>query len=174
VIRPARHLIALASTAVFTLTFVACADDGNDRVATAERAGRLAAELRASATTRPVSSIAAKDDSQAADSPAPTTMPVTPSVEPTGVVVPIIALDNSFRPDIVSIAVGDEVLWENRGLNDHDVLRVEGEGWGIEAEGFGPGAVYAHVFTDPGEYRYYCSIHGNQDIGMTGTIIVEG
>ena len=54
------------------------------------------------------------------------------------------------------------------------MLYVDGDDWGIEVAGFGPGAAYAHVFTEPGEYRYYCSIHGNETVGMTGTIIVAG
>jgi plastocyanin len=107
---------------------------------------------------------------------APATPPVdtVPIVEPTGVVVPVIALDNSFRPEIVEISVGDEVLWENRGLNEHNVLYVEGADWGVEVEGFQPGDVYSRVFTEPGEYRYYCSIHGSTEVGMVGTVVVVG
>lgn len=90
------------------------------------------------------------------------------------VVVPVVALDNSFRPELIEVDVGDEVMWENRGLNDHDVLSVEGDGWGIEVEGFGPGATYTHVFTEPGQYRYFCSIHGNESVGMVGTVVVRG
>jgi plastocyanin len=97
-----------------------------------------------------------------------------PPVESTGVIVPVIALDNTFRPQVIEIDVGDEVLWENRGLNEHNALSVEGEEWGVEVEAFQPGDIYAHVFTEPGEYRYYCSIHGNEDIGMIGTVIVGG
>jgi plastocyanin len=66
------------------------------------------------------------------------------------------------------------VEWENRGLNEHNVLRVEGDDWGVEVTDFQPGAVYSHVFTEPGEYRYYCSIHGNTEVGMVGTILVRG
>lgn len=99
---------------------------------------------------------------------------VEPEVEPTGVVVQVIALDNSFRPQVVEVAVGDEVAWQNRGMNEHNVLRVEGEGWGVEVADFQPGAVYSHVFTEPGEYRYYCSIHGSTEVGMVGTVVVTG
>jgi plastocyanin len=92
-------------------------------------------------------------------------------VEPTGVVVPVVALDNTFRPQVIEIRVGDEVLWENRGQNEHDVLSVE-RAWGVEVASFQPGDVWAHVFTEPGEYRYYCSIHGNESVGMVGTVVV--
>jgi plastocyanin len=100
-------------------------------------------------------------------------------VEPTGVSVTVTALDNTFRPDRIEVNVGDEVIWENGGRNEHNVLRVggvdlAGNGWGVEVDEFQPGDVYAHVFTEPGEFRYYCSIHGNQDVGMVGTIIVTG
>jgi len=96
----------------------------------------------------------------------------TGSAAPTGVVVPVVALDNSFRPQALEVHVGDTVSWENRGNNDHNVLSVEGE-WGVEVTEFAPGAVYTHVFTEPGEYAYYCSIHGSEQAGMVGTITVK-
>lgn len=133
---------------------VGCGDDAADGAYQRRRAAALAVEL-----PPPVTSSAG---------------PAAPGVEPTGVVVPVVALDNSFRPAIVEIAVGDTVIWENRGMNEHDVLYVEGDDWGVAVEEFQPGAVYRHVFTEPGEYRYYCSIHGSADVGMVGTVVVSG
>lgn len=147
------------------LLFGGCADDANDQAGQARRAAVPGDEVR-STTTAPV-----------ADGNAGTTTPPdapAEAVEPTGVVAPVVALDNSFRPASVEIAVGDEVRWENRGLNEHNVLRVEGGGWGVEVEDFQPGDVYSHVFTEPGEYRYYCSIHGSTEVGMVGTVVVTG
>jgi len=94
------------------------------------------------------------------------------SPAPTGVVVPVVALDNSFRPQALEVHVGDTVSWENRGNNDHNVLSIEDE-WGVEVTEFAPGAVFTHVFTEPGEYAYYCSIHGSKQAGMVGTITVK-
>ena len=91
---------------------------------------------------------------------------------PTGVVVPVVALDNSFRPQALEVHVGDAVEWENRGNNEHNVLSIEGDDWGIQVTEFQPGDVYTHVFTEPGEYAYYCSIHGSEQAGMVGTITV--
>jgi plastocyanin len=108
------------------------------------------------------------EDGASAGGPAST----TGSVAPTGVVVPVVALDNSFRPQALEVHVGDTVSWENRGNNDHNVLSIEGE-WGVEVTEFAPGAVYTHVFTEPGEYAYYCSIHGSEQAGMVGTITVK-
>jgi plastocyanin len=108
-----------------------------------------------------------EDAANATDAPS-----TTDSGEPIGVVVPVVALDNSFRPQALEVHVGDTVSWENRGNNDHNVLSIEGE-WGVEVTEFAPGAVYTHVFTEPGEYAYYCSIHGREQAGMVGTITVK-
>ena len=105
--------------------------------------------------------------------PAATAAAEGSSVAPTGVVVPVVALDNSFRPQQVEAHVGDTVAWENRGNNDHNVLSVETGEWGAEVTDFAPGATYTHVFTKPGVYAYYCSIHGSAKAGMTGTITVK-
>jgi plastocyanin len=147
---------AFSILACVVLTAQACGDDANDEALRAERVADLAAEFRATQTTAPG---------------APVT--TVPGVEPTGVVVPVVSLDNSFRPETIEIQVGDEVVWENRGRNDHDVLSIESGAWGVQVEDFGPGAVYAHVFTEPGEYRYYCSVHGTEQVGMVGTVFVS-
>lgn len=154
----------LVAPALALLAFVAsCGDDANDHELQAQRAAQLAEEFHASQTTVPVTA-----------APGDTVPPTTePAVEPTGVAVQVIALDNTFRPQAVEVNVGDEVVWENRGSNDHNVLSIESGDWGVTVEGFGPGAVYAHVFTEPGEYRYYCSIHGNEQAGMVGTVVVS-
>jgi plastocyanin len=84
--------------------------------------------------------------------------------------VTVQAIDNTFRPDRIEIAPGTEVVWVNRGRNDHDLMTDFG--FGVTAADFGPGAEYRHVFTEPGEYPYYCTIHGTPDIGMIGTVVV--
>ncbi len=86
----------------------------------------------------------------------------------------ITALDNSFRPENVEIAPGTEVVWTNKGRNEHNVLHVDGDDWGVDVDNFRPGATYSHTFDEPGLYRYYCSIHGTTDAGMIGTIVVSG
>lgn len=98
----------------------------------------------------------------------------TNTVGPNGESVVVQALDNSFRPETIEISAGTEVVFDNRGRNDHDVLPAdESQDWGVLVEGFKPGDTYAHVFTTPGEYRFFCSIHGTADAGMIGSIIVS-
>jgi plastocyanin len=87
--------------------------------------------------------------------------------------ITVIALDNTFRPDVVEVSVGDTVLFVNKGRNDHDVLSVESD-WGATVDVFAPGDEYQHVFDEPGTYRYYCSLHGTSEVGMTGTVVVSG
>ena len=156
-----------AGLAVLALVAVGCGDDANDGAVQQRRAEQLAAEARADATEAPA------DDGGTAPTPDAVTSTTTTTIPPTGVVVTVVAIDNTFRPSVVEISVGDEVLWENRGMNEHDVLHVDGDEWGVEVADFQPGDVYLHQFTEPGEYRYYCSIHGTETVGMVGTVIVH-
>lgn len=102
----------------------------------------------------------------------------TSPVEQTGAgtVVEIEAVDNVFRPETIEIEPGTEVRWVNGGRNAHDVKPTDTSlgDWGIELAGFEPGATYSHVFTEPGEYPYYCTAHGTRTRGMIGTIVVTG
>jgi plastocyanin len=91
-----------------------------------------------------------------------------------GVTEEVGVLDNTFRPEQVTVSAGTEVVWDNGGRNDHNVLPVEGDEWGVEADDFAPGDVYRHRFTEPGTYAYYCSLHGTTTAGMVGTIVVTG
>ena len=72
------------------------------------------------------------------------------------------------------MAAGTEVVWENDGRNEHNVIPVEGDEWGVEADEFAPGDSYSYRFTEPGTYDYYCSLHGTTTAGMVGSITVTG
>ena len=91
-----------------------------------------------------------------------------------GVTADVQAIDNTFRPAESEVAAGTEVVWANDGRNEHNVLPVEGEDWGVEADAFTPGDEYSYRFTEPGTYDYYCSLHGTTTKGMVGTIVVTG
>ena len=89
-----------------------------------------------------------------------------------GTEVAVTSLDNTFRVQNIQVAPGTTVTWSNDGRNEHDVLPVEGDDWGVEVEGFQPGDSYEHTFNEPGVYPYYCSIHGSTTAGMIGTVVV--
>ena len=171
--------------AVTMIALVGCADDANDHGTAARRLEARAEEARLS-TTDTVDDTSDQPSDQLSDQPSDqgsdavavvrerSVEELASSVEPTGVVVQVLALDNTFRPDRIEAHVGDEVLWENRGLNEHDVLYVQDSSspFGVEAARFQPGDVYTHMFTEPGEFHYYCSIHGTETVGMVGTVVV--
>jgi plastocyanin len=89
-----------------------------------------------------------------------------------GVVVEVSAGDNVFAPETTDVRAGTEVVWTNNGRNVHDIEPAEGSDWGVGQDAFGRGEVYRHVFTEPGEYAYYCTLHGTARAGMVGKIVV--
>ena len=111
------------------------------------------------------------------------------TVPANGEVITIQALDNSFRPFDFEIAAGTEVIFDNRGRNDHNILPdtvkddagliallasdTSPTAWGVASTDFVPGDTYSHLFNVPGVYNYYCSIHGAPGAGMYGTLVVS-
>lgn len=92
-----------------------------------------------------------------------------------GITENVLALDNNYIPQVLEIAAGTEVLWENNGRNVHDVIPADdttASTWGVLQASFEPKDTYAYVFTRPGTYTYFCSIHGTPTAAMFGTIIV--
>jgi plastocyanin len=143
-------------TVALVLIAAACGADGPD-----EFANEPIATVAAPASPSPEGDIGETDAGDDA------------AVEANGETVDVVALDNTFRPDSIEIVAGTAVRWENRGRNDHDVLPAdESQQWGVDVAGFAPGDVYTLLFDTPGEYPYFCSIHGTKDVGMVGTIVV--
>jgi len=86
--------------------------------------------------------------------------------------VEVTVRDNTFTPETLRVGVGETVRFRNIGRTDHTVIAVDGpDGFGVET-GFAPGDTYEHTFTEEGVYRYWCSLHGTETRGMTGTIVV--
>lgn len=89
----------------------------------------------------------------------------------------------AFEPKATEIRVGQTVRWENTSDVPHTVTadpaktgnpdRVKlpdgAEPFGSEL--LGAGETFAHTFTVPGEYRYFCIPH--QMAGMVGTVVVR-
>jgi plastocyanin len=93
-----------------------------------------------------------------------------------GVREPVDALDNSFAPEELTVQAGTEVVFANRGRNEHNVIPAEDGAFDdIPVDELPPGGPpAARRFTEPGTYDYFCSIHGTATTGMIGSITVEG
>ncbi len=83
-------------------------------------------------------------------------------------------MDSKFTPAAVTIQVGDTVSWVNAEgvhnvVSDDDLFNSgfvqppDGEVW-----------PFSYTFNSTGQYRYYCSIHGNKGgVGQSGIVIVR-
>ena len=89
--------------------------------------------------------------------------------------VAIQARDNSYLPEYVEIDAGTTVTFTNKGRNQHNVYpTVEGSFATIDTDDFEPGESAEVTFTEPGDYPYYCTLHGTKRKGMVGAIRVVG
>jgi plastocyanin len=72
---------------------------------------------------------------------------------------------NAFKPDSLTIKVGDTVTWINNDSYNHTVTAKTGE---FNSGDMANGAKFSFTFNKEGTYDYTCSIH----TFMTGKIIV--
>jgi plastocyanin len=72
----------------------------------------------------------------------------------------------AFTPAELTVPVGATVTWPNRHAANHDVVAEDGT---FASPLFDTGETWPFTFTEPGTYRFICSIHPS----MQGTIIVS-
>lgn len=83
------------------------------------------------------------------------------------------ARDNKFVPQYVEVSAGTEVRFDNIGRTPHNVLPVtDGQFEPIATESLQAGDSAVIRLDEPGEYPYYCSLHGTKAKGMVGRILV--
>lgn len=81
--------------------------------------------------------------------------------------------DNTFLPGHVIVKVGTPITFRNVGRTEHNALPVDEISFiGIEAKDFNPKDEHTISFDKPGDYPYYCSLHGSPTKGMIGAIRV--
>ena len=82
--------------------------------------------------------------------------------------------DNVFEPRVVVVTVGTKITWTNQGRNEHNVRpATDGAFESISAAALAvKGDSESLAFAEPGDYRYFCSLHGTATNGQTGRIIV--
>lgn len=84
--------------------------------------------------------------------------------------VTVEAVDNNFEPAYISVSAGTKITFVNRGHNKHNVVWV---GDTFPASGLlVPAQSVKDSIDTPGDYAYYCSLHGTPTSGMRGGIRV--
>ena len=87
--------------------------------------------------------------------------------------VTVQARDNNFVAPYIEIKAGTAITFTNRGRNQHDVVPVKAGAFPeIPLDAFDPGQSKTLTFDKPGDYPYYCTLHGSKTKGMTGAIRV--
>lgn len=92
----------------------------------------------------------------------------------------IFVLDNCYVPKVATVAADEEVHWLQEGTLPHTVTFVDVEvDSHPDCDGspelcMNEGEEFTGTLSDPGEYIYYCILHGGPDgTGMAGTLVVE-
>jgi plastocyanin len=80
---------------------------------------------------------------------------------------PQVAIANfAFSPATLTVASGTTVTWTNQDDMVHTVTAADRA---FSSTGLETGGTYAHTFTAPGTYTYFCALHPR----MTATVIVQ-
>lgn len=88
-------------------------------------------------------------------------------------VVDIDVVDNDYVPNGFRVDPGAEIVFTNKGEDQHNVTPSEdGTFTAIDEEDLGPGEAATLVLDEPGTYFIYCSLHGTPTRGQNGVIIV--
>ena len=91
----------------------------------------------------------------------------TPATRLAKVEGPQVTIDNfTFSPATLTVPSGTTVTWINQDDMVHTVTEANR---GFSSKGLETGATYAHTFTAPGTYTYFCALHPR----MTATVIVK-
>ncbi len=76
-----------------------------------------------------------------------------------------------FDPAEVTISAGESVHFENNMLPPHNIIVEDRPDLSRESLMFNPGESQDVVFSDKGDYTYWCGPH--KGAGMIGTVHVE-
>ena len=80
-----------------------------------------------------------------------------------------VTIDNFTFSDMeITVAPGTKVTWENRDDIPHTVTDAAANRE-FKSPALDTGDTFSHVFSAPGTYRYFCSLHPK----MQGTVVVK-
>lgn len=83
----------------------------------------------------------------------------------------VAVMDPYFAPALVAVAPSEVVVWNWNGSDEHNVTWVDADLPNSPTQASGSHEV--RMPASPGNYGYYCSIHGTPSSGMRGSVIVE-
>jgi plastocyanin len=89
----------------------------------------------------------------------------TPASIPPGA-IKVVMKNTAYAPPDVTVKVGQTVAWVNEDSSQHDVVANDGS---FKSKLLGPNEVFTFIFSKPGRFPYYCSIHPE----MQGVVTVE-
>ena len=86
----------------------------------------------------------------------------------------------TFSPTTRTVTAGTTVTWTNDTGVIHNVTWTDASGRTAALAGDGPGNIgdyssgsHTRLFSTPGTYNFYCTIHGTPTSGMHGTLTVQ-
>ena len=91
--------------------------------------------------------------------------------------------DMGFVPAAITVNTGDKVVWKNSSQVIHNVVddarkalsridvKLPPGASPFDSGLLQPGQSYSRVFTEPGIYRYVCTLH--EGSGMKGVVVVK-
>ena len=92
-------------------------------------------------------------------------------VNPPGPTTNLVTIhDNFFDPPNIIVSIGRPVFWRNEGTTVHTVTSgtpTSNPGKIFESGNLNPANGFQMVFSSPGNYPYFCRIHG---ASMSGTV----
>jgi len=74
--------------------------------------------------------------------------------------------DHLFAPDKVTVAVGTKVTWVNHDADPHTVVSQDRK---FRSSALDTNDNFSYIFTEPGTYKYFCTLHPT----MLGTVTVK-
>lgn len=102
------------------------------------------------------------------------------SDEAVAYVGPVLIGDNCYVLKTITVAAGTTVAWEQLGVAPHNVQDADDSYNSSPTCAADPatclakGDTFEHTYNSPGEFVYFCVIHGNASgSGMAGRVIVE-
>ena len=92
---------------------------------------------------------------------------------PAGPTVDVTITDTTFAPAEVSVPAGATVRWTSSSRTErHNIIPVVDGAFTKHTDLIKPGESVTSRFSKPGDYAYYCQIHGSPTTGQRGVIRV--